>query len=101
MAAQGFLVTGALNILKVHGATQPKLALRQCRPAGFERASENLGAAHCGHTASRGHAPVVCPKVLQMCKNGGGCPLPSYIRHGRGAQPPGDSRGLLNPADQA
>ena len=44
-------------------------------PPGSNRASENLGAAHCGHTASRGPAPATCLKALQMCQNAGGCPL--------------------------
>ena len=57
---------------------------------GFNTASENVGAAHCEHTASRGPAPAGCLKVLQMCKIAGGCPLPSCRRKGRRAQPRGD-----------
>lgn len=64
--------------------------------AGFDRASENLWAACCGHTANRGPAPPACLKILQMCKNAEGCPLPYVSRQGRGAQPPGDPKGLLN-----
>ena len=63
--------------------------------AGFNRASENLGAAHCGHMACRGPGPT---EVLHICKIAGGCPLPSFGRQGRRAQPPGDPRGLSNPA---
>ena len=69
------------------------------RHPAFDRASENLGAAPCGHTASRGPAPAACLKVPQMCKNAGGCPLPSFSRQGRHAQPPGDPEGLSNPGD--
>ena len=68
--------------------------------AGFDRASKNLGAPPCGHTASRGPPPAACLKVLQMCKNAGGCRLLSLTRQGRRAQPLGDPRGLSNPAHE-
>ena len=58
-------------------------------PAGFDGASENLGAAHQGHTANRGPAPAACLQVLQKCTSTGGCPLPTLSRRGRRAQPPG------------
>ena len=64
---------------------------------GFDRASEYLGAAHCEHTVSRGPGPAARLKVLQMCKNGRGCPLPSFSRQGLRAQPAGDPRGLSKP----
>ena len=65
--------------------------------SGSDRASENLGvlgAAHCGRTASRRPAPTGGLQVLQMSKNAGGWPLPSFSRQGRRAQPQGDLRGL-------
>ena len=67
----------------------------------FDRASEILGAAHCGRMASSGPAPSACLQVLQMCQNAGGCPLLSFSRQGRRAQPPGDPRGLSNPVHPA
>ena len=65
--------------------------------AGFDRAPEDLGSAHCGHTASRGPAPAACLKALQTCTIAGDSPLPFLSRQGRRAQPDGDFRKLLNP----
>ena len=68
----------------------PSLAL-----TGSDRASENLGAAHCGHMASRGPAPTACLKVLQTCKSAGGCRTlgPHHC--------PGDCAGGFRPADHS
>ena len=53
--------------------------------------------------ANRGLAPLHALKVLQICKNAGACPLPSFSRQGRRAQLfhqgiPRDSRTLSGTA---
>ena len=70
----------------------PKMWM-QAQP-GFDRASGNLGAAHCGHTASRGPAPAACLKSASYVQMTGGSPLPSVSRQGEGFRVilPGESQ---------
>ena len=65
--------------------------------AGFYRASESLGAAACGHAASRGPAPAAGLNVLEMCKNARESHPLSVSSQWRRAQPRKGLRGLSNP----
>ena len=73
------------------------LSWTQLPQPGSDRASRNLGAAHCEHTVSREPAPAAYLKVLQMCRNARGQPLAVFQQAGAKGSAPGGSQGAVKP----